>query len=283
MKFIKNASIRSKHHNRPIVYDIRYTQDGLPKPVIIFLHGFKGFKDWGPFNLISEYFASHKYVFLKFNLSHNGTTPGAPLDFADLEAFGENNYIIELNDLESVIDHLFDKNFPVPAEELDLNKIFLIGHSRGGGVAIIKTAEEKRVKGLATWASVDSLAPNISETALSTWKKEGVRFIYNGRTKQNMPMKYRFYKEYHENQERLNIQKAVSGMETPFIAFHGTEDETLAPAMLENLKRWNPMINAQFIKSANHTFGGKHPYSSHRLPETLQHVCRETNKFFESI
>ena len=91
MKFIKNASIQSKHHNRSITYDIRYIENGQPKPILIFVHGFKGFKDWGPFNLVSEYFADLKYVFLKFNLSHNGTTPEAPLEFADLEAFGENN------------------------------------------------------------------------------------------------------------------------------------------------------------------------------------------------
>lgn len=283
MKLIKSASIQSKHHNRSIACDIRYIENGHPKPILIFVHGFKGFKDWGPFNLVSEYFADRKYVFLKFNLSHNGTTPETPLEFTNLEAFGENNYIIELDDLAKVIDHLFDKNFPVPPEELDLNKIFLTGHSRGGGVAIIKAAEESRIRGLATWASVDSLAPNISETELSIWKKEGVKFIYNGRTKQNMPMNYQFYERYHENQERLNVEKAVAGMDIPFIAFHGSEDETLSPVMLENLERWNPGIKAQSVAGANHTFGGKHPYPARTLPEKLMYVCEETNKFFKSI
>ena len=283
MKFINNRYIRSKHHNRSIVYDIRYIENQHPKPVIIFLHGFKGFKDWGPFNLVSEYFASREYIFLKFNLSHNGTTPEAPLEFADLTAFGENNYIIELDDLTSIIDHLFDKNFPVPQRELNPDKIFLIGHSRGGGVVIIKAAEERRIAGLATWASVDNLAPTISGMELSTWEQDGVRFIYNGRTKQNMPVKYQFYQQYYQNEERLNVEKAVKGINIPFVAFHGTEDETLTPSMLKNLGNWNPEIKTHFVTGANHTFGGKHPYSLSELPEGLQYVCEETNKFFGSI
>lgn len=283
MKFIRNTLISSKFHKRPIVCDIRYRENQQPKPIILFLHGFKGFKDWGPFDLVSKFFASKEYVFLKFNLSHNGTTPEAPHEFADLTAFGENNYMIELNDLTSVIDHVFDKAFPVPREEVNRGKILLIGHSRGGGVVIIKAAEDERVKGLATWASVDSLAPDISATELAAWEKEGVRFIYNGRTHQNMPMKYQFYEQYHQNEDRLNIEKAVSNLEIPFVAFHGAEDETLSPAMLKNLGNRNPKINTHLVAGANHTFGGKHPWSLSELPEALQYVCEETNKFFTDV
>ncbi|WP_435524823.1 hypothetical protein [Chryseobacterium indoltheticum] len=36
---------------------------------------------------------------VKFNFSHNGTTVEDPENFADLEAFGNNNYSKELSDL----------------------------------------------------------------------------------------------------------------------------------------------------------------------------------------
>ena len=283
MKFVKNALLRSAYHDKPIVFDIAYTENQQPKPVIIFVHGFKGFKDWGPFGLVSDYFAKQGYVFLKLNLSHNGTTPTEPLDFGDLTAFGENTYLIELNDLTSVIDHIFEEGFPVPHAELDRSRLFMIGHSRGGGVVIIKAANEKRLSGIATWASVDSLAPRLPEPELADWKKEGVRFIYNGRTKQNMPMKYRFYETYMQHKEMLNIEKAVKSLEMPFIAFHGAGDETLAPAMLDNLGNWNSSVTTKLIPGANHTFGGRHPYEGTTLPETLQHVCDETDQFFKRL
>ncbi|RZK32728.1 MAG: dienelactone hydrolase, partial [Hymenobacter sp.] len=58
------------------------------KPVIVFVHGFKGFKDWGHFPLLARFFAEQGFVFIKLNLSHNGVVVGGTGDLEDLEAFG---------------------------------------------------------------------------------------------------------------------------------------------------------------------------------------------------
>ena len=64
-----NGVIKSSYHNKEILYDVRYQPDGRPKVPVIFIHGFKGFKDWGTFNILSEYFAGKGFVFVKFNFS----------------------------------------------------------------------------------------------------------------------------------------------------------------------------------------------------------------------
>src|SRR3954467_220818 len=102
VKTIRNKIIPGLH-NKPITLDVFYDPDIEKQPLVIFCHGFKGFKDWGHFNLVGEKFAANGLAFLKFNFSHNGTTPEDPDKFADLEAFGNNNYIIELDDLQTVI------------------------------------------------------------------------------------------------------------------------------------------------------------------------------------
>jgi len=38
----------------------------------VYVHGFKGFKDWGFVPYIGETFASKGFAFLTFNFSHNG-------------------------------------------------------------------------------------------------------------------------------------------------------------------------------------------------------------------
>ena len=48
---------------------------------------------------MADRFADAGFVFVKFNLSHNGTTIEHPIDFVDLEAFGNNNFAKELDDL----------------------------------------------------------------------------------------------------------------------------------------------------------------------------------------
>ena len=74
MKIIKNFSIEGKHQ-KPIVTDVFYNETHQPKKVVIFCHGYKGFKDWGAWNLMAEAFANAGFFFIKFNFSHNGGCP----------------------------------------------------------------------------------------------------------------------------------------------------------------------------------------------------------------
>lgn len=48
MEIIEKRNVEiAGNHNRPILTDFYYKNDGKPKPIIIFCHGYKGFKDWG--------------------------------------------------------------------------------------------------------------------------------------------------------------------------------------------------------------------------------------------
>ena len=71
---VKNeVTIDGKHH-REITLDVNFLESGANLPIIIFCHGFKGFKDWGTFNLMAETFARNNFIFVKFNFSYNGTS-----------------------------------------------------------------------------------------------------------------------------------------------------------------------------------------------------------------
>ena len=141
-------------HGRPFIADITYRLDGHKKPVVIFSHGYVGFKDWGPFNAMAHALAEMGLVVVKFNFSHNGTTVDDPYNFADLEAFGNDNFLIELDDLKVVIDWVCSDDFPA-IDDTDALQLSLLGHSRGGGITILKAREDVRVKKLVTWNSVN--------------------------------------------------------------------------------------------------------------------------------
>ena len=100
MTITKNIIIPGKH-NKPIITDVFYTENNTPKPVVIFCHGYKGFKDWGAWDLMAKAFAEAGFFFVKFNFSHNGGTAEQPIDFPDLEAFGNNNYTKEASKYEA--------------------------------------------------------------------------------------------------------------------------------------------------------------------------------------
>ena len=152
MMMIEQNKILHRENKKPIVYDVYYNENQKPKPVVIFCHGYKGFKDWGAWHLVAEAFAKAGFFFIKFNFSHNGGTVDEPIDFPDLEAFAENNYTKELDDLETVIEFFATtKHYML---EADVKNISLIGHSRGGGIALIKAQENDKVKKVITWAGV---------------------------------------------------------------------------------------------------------------------------------
>src|SRR5690349_11095308 len=127
MHIHKNIIV-SGSNGKPMTVDVFYLRTSEPKPVIIYAHGFKGFKDWANFDLIATQFASAGFTFIKFNFSHNGTTPQDPANFTDLEAFGNNNFTRELTDLGLMIEWVCDEENEYAAQ-IDRNNIFLIGHS----------------------------------------------------------------------------------------------------------------------------------------------------------
>lgn len=265
----------------PISLDITFLENDVKKPVVIFCHGFKGFKDWGAWHLVAEAFAEKGFVFLKFNFSHNGTTPENATDFANLEAFSENNYTKELSDLEFILDYVFSEEFPISKTEIDFEKINLIGHSRGGGAVLVKTTEDDRVKEVATLASIDSYDRFGTPAEIEEWKSKGEHIFVNGRTGQKMPIKYKFYEDYVQNKERLNIEKAVSNTDKPLLIVHGSEDPAVHLECAENIYSWSKNAKLLTIENANHVFGASHPYTKNVLPEDLQIAVNEMVSFFK--
>ena len=166
MPIRKNEIIITGSNDKPILLDITFDQEAGKRPVIIYAHGFNGFKDWGNFDLIVRQFVTAGFTFIKFNFSHNGTSPEQPEDFVDLEAFGENNYTKELYDLEKVINWVYGKE-QEEAAYIDTQKTGLIGHSMGGGISILKTAEDSRIKALVTWAAISQC-----KTPWGSWTAE---------------------------------------------------------------------------------------------------------------
>jgi pimeloyl-ACP methyl ester carboxylesterase len=262
---------------KPISIDVFYKPTGKPKPLVIFAHGFKGFKDWGHFNLVAKTFAQAECVFVKFNFSYNGTTHKNPILFDDLEAFGNNNYIIELNDLELVINWALSNLSLI--EEIDKANVTLIGHSRGGGIAILKAAEDKRVTKLITWAAVSDFINRNKQNTLNSWKERGVVHTFNMRTNQQMPLYYQFYETIQNNKERLNIVNAAKKLTIPFLIIHGTNDEAVSFKDAEELHAAYNKSNILKLEDAGHTFGVKHPFEETDFPDNANEVIKSSISF----
>ena len=272
MKIIKNIIVEGKHQ-KPIVTDVFFEETNQPKSIVIFCHGYKGFKDWGAWNLMAESFANAGFFFVKFNFSHNGGTVEQPIDFPDLEAFGNNNYTKELDDLESIIEWISSNTDY--QNEIDLENISVIGHSRAGGIVTIKSQENNRIKKVISLAGVCDFEKRTATSGdLEQWKKDGVKYVLNGRTKQQMPHFYQFYKDFKQNENRLNIQRAVANLEIPYLIIHGDNDTSVFIEEAKKLHSWNSKSQLEIIENANHVFNVSHPWEKEDLSEEMQNVTK---------
>ena len=276
----KEKKIIEGSAGKPILIDVTFRANSKAKQVVVFCHGFKGFKDWGPFNDIADYFSEQGIVFVKFNFSFNGTTIDDPSNFGDLKAFGNNNFCKELDDLTLVLDWI--ENCKELKGEIDTGKISLFGHSRGGSIALLKTAEDRRVAKVVSWASPSNFLDRLpKQEKLNKWKEMDVAYIYNGRIKKNMPMYFQFYENCIANADRLNIQNAVVKMNIPHLIVHGSEDPTVLLNEAERMKSWSSNTHLHVIEGANHVLGGFHPYDLPNFSKDLQEAIDVTVSFLK--
>jgi len=279
MKIITNQIVNG-NSQKPILADVFFYEIHQPKPIVIFCHGYKGFKDWGAWNLMAKAFAEADFFFVKFNFSHNGETPQNPIDFSDLEAFGNNNYTKEMDDLGTIIDWIFsNQNFK---NEIKTDEISLIGHSRAGGIVLLKSNEDSRIKKVITLAAVCDYETRFRKgDDFQKWKENGVYFVKNERTLQEMPHFFQFYEDFEKNKNRLNIQNATKNIQIPHLIIHGNQDNAVSIEDAKNLHKWNPKAVFKIIENADHVFNIFHPWTKKSVSKEFQEVIENSIKFLK--
>lgn len=277
---IEKNKILTSENKKPILYDVYYKETTNPQPVVIFCHGYKGFKDWGSWHLVAATFADEGFCFVKFNFSYNGGTLEQPIDFPDLEAFAENNFSLELDDLDRVLNEIETGNENLPKT---VSTISLIGHSRGGGIVLIKAEEDTRIDKVITWASVSDFKVRFQEGTdeFEKWKNTGISYVENSRTKQMLPHNFQFYEDFITYEERFTINRAVKNLKIPQLIVHGSEDPTVSKKEAMAIHSWNPKSELKIIEGADHVFNAKHPWEENRLPEYLKEAVRVTIDFLK--
>ncbi|WP_158797781.1 S9 family peptidase [Pedobacter sp. L105] len=271
---IKNEQfILSGSGDKTISGDVTYDETYTNQPNILFVHGFKGFKDWGAHNLVASNFASAGYRYFKFNLSHNGVTAAHPNEVTDLDAFAANTVSMELKDLDTVINYIVH-TYP-------LSPLYLIGHSKGGGLTIIKGAYDERVNKIVTWSAIADFSSLWKKEQEEEWLSNGRIFVENARTKEKMPLDVTLLEDYNAHLEEFNILAAASAIPIPWLILHGDDDVNVQFSVAQQLAQAQPRAKLQKIPGANHVYGATHPYTETALPAHLQDVFNKTLDFLK--
>jgi len=272
-----NISIKGAN-NKTILLDLYIPKGNKRFPLLVFAHGFKGFKDWGHFNWLAEQFMKEEVAFCKFNFSHNGVDAENPGDITDFETFGQNNYSIEMEDLGKVIDYLQKCE---QSERMEVGNISVVGHSRGGAVAMLRASIDTRIRKLILWASPYDLSKYYRPETVALWEKEGKVWVENKRTGDKYPLYKQFYDDYLANKKKLDIPAISHKISIPILILHGDKDESVPYSEAENY--YNSIPHSILIKQegVGHTFGATHPFDAENNAdlETLEAVVENTAEF----
>ncbi|HET6241857.1 MAG TPA: alpha/beta fold hydrolase, partial [Arthrobacter sp.] len=237
--------------------DVRASGKPSSRPAVVVIHGFKGFKDWGMFPPLSKRLAQAGFIAVSPNLSGSGVDDAG--DFSLPERFGHNTFSSELEDVRRVIDALMAGRLGVPTP----SAVGLVGHSRGGGVAILHAAEDSRVRTLVTWAAIASVE-RWPAPLRKSWRAAGRTEIQNTRTGQVLPLYPDVLDDIEQNASALDIEAAARKVRIPWLLIHGTEDESVRFTEALQLVAASGRPDTHFlpVEGAGHTFGAVHPWRS---------------------
>lgn len=242
----------------PVRCDVRRPAGPGPFPVVVIVHGFKGFKDWGMFPPTARRLAARGIASVAMNTSRNGVEDRLE-EHTDLEAFSRNTPGRELGDVRTVAEAVASGAL---GPELDPERIGLLGHSRGGGVVVLAAAGDPRVKCLVTWASTASFL-RYTDRAIAEWRRTGRLEVPNARTGQRMWLDRSVLEDLEANRERYDLQAAAARLRAPYLAVHGERDEAVGPGDSEKLVKWagSREKRVRIIPRTGHTFGAAHPWN----------------------
>lgn len=238
-----------------ILVDVRAGSRDAAQPAVLLIHGFKGFKDYAFIPVFAERLARSGFVAVTASVSGSGVDEHG--EFTHLDRFARNTYSRELDDLHVVARALLAGQLDVAAP----SSLGLVGHSRGGGMAILLADELAAVRALATWSAI-GMARRHTDAELEAWKRLGTIQVLHQRLRIRLPLNWEVAEDCLANEHaRLDIPAAASRLSRPWLQIHGTADTTVPLAEAEALAAVAGTEH-QFvaIAEADHTYGTKHPW-----------------------
>lgn len=242
-------------------------------PVVIMCHGYLTHKDWGFMPYLAEMLCQRNYIAVQFNFSGSGI--GEDVNgFSDPEKFTHNTCTRELKDLQTVMDalehgHLCGKN-PY------IERLGLFGYDRGGSMAILHAADDKRVRTLVTWSAMSALERPAFRDAAPQWQRNGFLSVANPMGGPALKLHYGFFEDLSKNAVKLNIPKAASRLKIPHLILHGADDVTVPPREAHEIynARKTPATKLEIIDAADHAYNTAHPFEG--PTPALKAACKLT-------
>lgn len=243
-----------------------------PRNLVILVHGFKGFSEWGFFPWLAQELVRTNHAVCRFNFSRNGT--GESLDeFDRLDLFENDTYSHQLDDLDTVVEYLSRRSLVAGLP------VALLGHSRGGAISLLGAESVPDLAAVVTWGAISDLR-RWDEATISSWRERGYMEFPNARTGQMMRVSSAILDDLDANAERLDVAAAAAALTVPLLIVHGSADESVPVSEASRIAAAARDSSLMIVHEASHTFGAIHPLI--HLPDDLRIATRVSSSFINA-
>ena len=133
---------------------------------------------------------------------------------------------------------------------------------------------------VAVWASISKLDRYTRKQKVE-WKKKGFIEVLNSRANRMMKLSLALLEDIEKNKDdRLNIEKAIKGLNRPLFIAHGDQDISVPFREAKDLYEWANKDITSFLEipATGHTFDAVHPFTGSNPKFDL--LLDKTNSFF---
>lgn len=222
------------------------------KKLALVLPGRLDTKDYDSMRSHVNFLASLGFYALSFDPPGTWESPGG------IDLFTTTNYIKAVNEL---IEYFGNKD------------TFLIGHSRGGTVAILAGAANPHVIGFAPVMATYGEPSPPDPKALKTGIKISHRDLPPGDLKTEEQKEFRLPLNYFTDGQKFDVLTALKQSTKPKLIFYGTDDDFTKPEVVEEVSQTIP--EPKMI----HKLNSDHDYRYH--PKIIEEVNQILGQFFD--
>ncbi|MCH7961137.1 MAG: alpha/beta fold hydrolase [Planctomycetes bacterium] len=248
-----------------------HTPARTPLGVLLIVHGFLGYKDYGMFPPLARAMANAGYIAHRFNLSHSGMT-NAIENFERLDLFERDTWRKQVHDVCTVVraidrGELAGQNLPYA----------LFGHSRGGDTCLLAAAEmfeqrNPRPPNAVITAAAPSALCRMDEPTRAAVLAQGFIETRSNRTGQTLRIGKAWLQEQIDDPDWHDLCARIRSIACPLLILHGQSDPTVPVQDARELadaartQRPGQITEIHIVPDASHVFNTPNPMPRDQTP-----------------
>jgi len=153
--------------------------------------------------------------------------------------------------------------------------IYLLGHSRGGGIAVTYASRDQRISGIATWSAISTFN-RWTPHQIGVWREKGYYPLGAPDSAGGLRLGRGILEEVEKGLPEIDPVLRAPYITVPWLILHGKEDLTVPVREGEALAAasGSPRTTTRFLEATGHLYNARSEDEDHYM--TINHVISLT-------